>query len=238
MDLSRRSTLPERMDDADFPRADYERCLRDLASVNRITLTHRPTLAWLGRATREFPAGAPVRLLDVACGAGDLLRTIHAWAARRGLRPELVGLDLNPRSAEVAATLTPADMSIDYRTGDVFAARPEPRPDFIVTSQFTHHLDDQDIVRLLRWLDEFAARGWLIADLHRSALAYWGFSALATVARWHPVVRGDGMISVARSFRRADWTRLLQAAGLTAEIHWHPGFRWSVSRLRPNPGEP
>ena len=44
MDLSRRSTLPERMDDADFPRADYERCLRDLASVNRITLTHRPLM--------------------------------------------------------------------------------------------------------------------------------------------------------------------------------------------------
>ena len=114
---------------------------------------------------------------------------------------------------------------------------PDPRPDFIVTSQFTHHLADADIVRFLRWLERHAARGWFIVDLHRAAFAYWGFGLLATVARWHPIVRSDGMVSVARSFRRADWQRLLAEAGVSAEIAWHLGFRWSVGRLqmiRPN----
>ena len=123
-------------------------------------------------------------------------------------------------------------MGIRWRTGDVFDYSPAPAPDLIVTSQFTHHLADADVVHFLCWLERHAARGWLVVDLHRAAFAYWGFGLLATVAGWHPIVRSDGMISVARGFRRADWQRPLAEAGVPAEIHWHPGFRWSVSRLR------
>ena len=220
------------MDDPALPLADYQRCLRDLAIVNSVTLTHRPTLRWLERATADLPGDRPVAVLDVACGAGDLLRAVHRWAARRGRRVRLEGIDLNPRSAAAAAAQTPAGMAIAWRTGDVFAYQPDPPPDLIVSSQFTHHLDDTDVVRFLRWLEAHAGRGWFVADLHRAALAYWGFGLLATLARWHPIVRHDGMASVARSFRRADWQRLLAEAGVTAEIRWHLAFRWCVGRLR------
>ena len=189
MDLSHRSTLPELMDDPALPRAEYERCLRDLAAVNRVTFTHRPTLRWLDHAISSLPADQPVAILDVACGEGDLLRAIHRWAKRHGRRVRLEGIDLNPRSAAAAAAQTPSDAPITWRTGDVFAYAPDPRPDFIVTSQFTHHLDDGDVVRFLRWLDNHAAHGWFIADLHRATFAYWGFGLLATLARWHRIVR-------------------------------------------------
>lgn len=220
------------MDDPALPRAEYERCLHDLAAVNRFTLTHRPTLRWLERATRGLPADRAVSILDVACGEGDLLRAIHRWAARRGRTVRLEGIDLNPRSAAAAAAQTPAGWDIRWRTGDVFDHAPDPTPDLIVTSQFTHHLADADVVRFLRWLERHAAKGWLVVDLHRAAFAYWGFGILATVARWHPIVRSDGMISVARGFRRAEWERLLAEAGVRGEIAWHLGFRWSVSRLK------
>jgi SAM-dependent methyltransferase len=233
MDLSRRrSDLPEVMDDPALPRADYERCLHDLAAVNRVTFTHLPTLRWLSQATRDLPAASPVSILDVACGEGDLLRAIHRWANRRDLPVRLEGIDLNPRSAAAAAAQTPPDMQIAWRTGDVFAYRPDPAPDFIVSSQFTHHLSDAEVVRFLRWLEASAGRGWFIADLHRSAFAYWGFGLLATVARWHRIVRDDGMVSVARSFRRSEWRRLLAEAGVPGEIRWRPAFRWCVGRLK------
>jgi SAM-dependent methyltransferase len=232
MNLSRRSALPELMDDPALPRADYERCLRDLAAVNRLTLTHRPTLRWLDRAARGLPPGQVVSILDVACGEGDLLRAVHRWARRRGRAVLLEGLDLNPRSAEAAAAQTPPGMAIAWRTGDVFAHVPDPRPDYVVSSQFAHHLADADVVRFLRWLEAHAGRGWFVADLHRNAFAYWGFGLLATVMGWHRIVRHDGMVSVARSFRRADWQRLLAEAAIPAETTWHPAFRWCVGRLR------
>ena len=111
---------------------------------------------------------------------------------------KLEGIDLNPRSAVAAALATPQDMAITWRTGDVFAYRPASPPDFIVSSQFTHHLDDAQVVAFLDWLERTAAWGWFIADLHRHAIPYYGFRLLARLMGWHPIVRYDGTVSIAR----------------------------------------
>ena len=232
MDLSVRSSLPEVMDDAVLDAATYQRCLADLAALNKVTLTHSATLRWLARATRHLPAGATFSLLDVAYGQGDLLRAIALWAERRGLQAELSGVDMNPRSAIAARSATPAGMRIDYRTGDVFDYTPSAPLDFIVSSQFTHHLDNAAVERLLKWFEGNAAKGWYISDLHRHALPFYGFRVLAGVMGWHKIVRSDGTISIARGFRRADWVELLQQAGVPAKISWVFPFRFGIGRLK------
>lgn len=232
MDFSVRSRLPELMDEAGLDAAIYQRCLADLAALNRLTLTHRPVLRWLARATRKLPPNAAFSVLDVAYGQGDLLRAIAAWAQRRGLNAVLSGIDLNPRSAIAARAAIPAGMQIDYLTGDVFEYAPAQKPDFIVSSQFTHHLDDVEIVRLLQWFEKNAGFAWYITDLHRHPFAYYGFPLLATLLRWHRIVRHDGMVSIARGFRRSEWQALLAQARVPANISWHLPFRHGVSRLK------
>lgn len=232
MSLVARRLLPEQLNNDDVDPAHYQRCLDELALINRITLTHRPTLRWLDRAAEQMPAGATVSVLDVACGQGDLLRAIAHRARRRGLNTRLSGIDINPRSTAAARNATPRWMDVDYHTSDVFSYIPAVRPDFIVSSQFAHHLNDEDIVKFLVWLDGNTRRGWHIADLHRHALAYYGFRALARLMGWHRITRYDGAISVARGFRRQDWRRYLDAAGLRAGISWHMGFRFCVSRTK------
>ena len=214
--------------------ADYSRSLRDLAALNQLTFTHSSTLRWLARATSGLPKDAAFSVLDVACGHGDLLRAIHRWAGRRGFRAALEGIDLSPRSAVEANAATLAEMAITYRIGDVFDYEPVPAPDFIVSSQFAHHLTDAELVVFLRWLDRHAAQGWFIADLHRHAFAYYGFPWLARVAGWHRIVRMDGRISIARGFRRADWQRLLAKAAVAAEVRWSFPFRWAVASRGPS----
>jgi 2-polyprenyl-3-methyl-5-hydroxy-6-metoxy-1,4-benzoquinol methylase len=232
MDLSVRSELPEEMDAPTTDARTYAACLRDLASVNRVTRTHRPVLRWLKNATKALPKGQPVTILDVACGHGDLLRAIARWAAKNAIAVRLFGLDLNPRSAEVAAAATPTAMGITYITGDVFAFALDEAPDLIVSSQFTHHLTDEEIVHLLRWMERTALHSWFIADLHRHALAYYGFPLLARAAGWHRIVRQDGQISIARSFRRTEWGILLGRAGVAAKITWNLPFRYCVSAVK------
>jgi 2-polyprenyl-3-methyl-5-hydroxy-6-metoxy-1,4-benzoquinol methylase len=231
MDFSSRAVLSELMDAPELDEAIYQRCLTDLAAVNRITFTHRATLRWLDRATRHWERGDKIAVLDVGYGQGDLLRAIAAWTQKRGLLADLSGIDLNPRSAAAAQAADPAQ-KIDYRTGDVFAAVLPRQPDFIVTSQFTHHLTEAEIIRLLAWMEAQARRGWHIADLHRHKAAYHLFPLLARLMRWHRIVRTDGQISIARSFTRRDWEALLAAAGIPAGISWHLLFRYNVSRLK------
>jgi hypothetical protein len=158
------------------------------------------------------------------------LRAIARWAARRGLRAELEGIDLNPGSAVAAAAATPPGVSIGWRTGDVFAFHPDPRPDFIVSSQFTHHLDDAQFREFLRWMERNAQEGWFIADLHRHMVAYYGFKALSWAAGWHPIVRHDGLVSVLRGFKRRDLEAA--ASGLSVRIRWRLPFRYSIESLK------
>jgi 2-polyprenyl-3-methyl-5-hydroxy-6-metoxy-1,4-benzoquinol methylase len=233
MDLAHRHDIAEMMDAPDTPPADYAAALRDLAAVNRVTRTHAPILAWLSRATRGWPQGSAVSVLDVASGHGDLLRAIHAWATRAGFTPVLSGVDLNPRSAVEAAAHTAPGVTIAWHTADVFAFTPAPKPDFIVSSQFAHHLSDDEIVAFLQWLERHAARGWLVADIHRHVIPYYGFRILCRIFFWHRIVRIDGTISVARSLTPAEWRGLLARAGLEARVRWHALFRLTIGRLKP-----
>lgn len=235
LDLTTRSHEPEWMDDPAVDEATFRDCLIGLAAVNGWTLARPPTLAWLKEATRGLPPGAQFTLVDVGFGHGDMLRSIHRWAIRRGFHPKLIGVDLSPWSAPVARAATPANMTIDYRVGDVFEARFERPVDFIVSSLVAHHMTDDQLVRFLRWMETTATRGWFVNDLHRHILAYHGFRALSAAMRWHPMVRHDGALSVTRAFRRADWERLIAKAALdrdTLRLRWHLPFRLCLGRIK------
>lgn len=238
-DFRIRSTLPEWMDGADVSDAEFAACVTDLAVVNSFTFARPPTLAFVAAALRKAQ-GRPLTLLDVGFGAGDMLRAIHRLGERMGAPIRLIGIDLNPRSLPAARATTPPGMAIDYRIGDLYALE-EPL-DLIVSSLVTHHMEDGEIVRFLRWMTERAGMGWFVNDLHRHPIAYHGFRLLAAVMRWHPFVRHDGPLSVARAFRRADWERLIDIAGLRgdglagdslagdAALRWHFPFRYCVTR--------
>jgi 2-polyprenyl-3-methyl-5-hydroxy-6-metoxy-1,4-benzoquinol methylase len=230
-DFSRRASpreLPELMD-GDCSYEDFRDCLRSLEKVNRWLLGYRPTLAWLER----LPHGSrdPVHIVDVGSGGGDLLRQIAGWARRRGIAVQLTGIDLNPYAARAAAESTPKELGITWVTGDALEYRPEKPMDIVVSSLLAHHLEDEEIIALLRWMEATVQVGWFINDLERSE---WSSRMFGWV-RWHRFVRHDGPVSFRRAFRKEDWIRLLAAAegpreGVTVE-KWRPG-RLCVGRWK------
>lgn len=232
MSLRLRSDADEVMDAPDLDAAVYARCLTDLASVNRVTSAHKAALTWLRQQTAQLPPGSVFSVLDVAYGQGDLLRAIARMAAQSGLKADLTGIDLNPRSAEVARATPSPGADITYLTGDVFLFDPPAPFDFVVTSQFTHHLADDVVVRLMTWMEAHARRGWYIADLHRHWFPYYGFRWLARLAGWHEIVRRDGTVSIARGFTGAEWRTLAARADVPAAVRWHWLFRHGISRSK------
>jgi len=61
-----------------------------------------------------------------------------------------------------------------------------------VSSQFTHHLTDDQIVAFIRWMEAHARRGWFIGDLASALVPVLRLRLLAWLARWHPFVLSDG----------------------------------------------
>lgn len=209
-DLTHRSLAEEQMDAPDLSPATYDAVLADLARVNRWTLAARPTIGFLDRLAKR---GDRLRILDVGFGQGDMLRRIAGWGTRKGVALDLVGIDLNPRSAPAAAAATSAGMNIDYRTGDYTNLAGE-RWDVILSSLVAHHMSHAQLVTFLRFMEANAARGWLVNDLHRHRFAHAGYPLLARVLGVHRIVREDGTLSIARAYRPTEWPPILTEAGI------------------------
>src|SRR5205085_1378949 len=93
-DLVHRHREPEIMDAPDLPPAQFVETLKGLRLVNLVTRSSR--LMWPDlKATARCHPARPIKVLDVACGGGDVLFALWRGARRAGLSVELAGCDLS-----------------------------------------------------------------------------------------------------------------------------------------------
>jgi 2-polyprenyl-3-methyl-5-hydroxy-6-metoxy-1,4-benzoquinol methylase len=219
-DFSKRSTQAELMDTEEAGYDDYAQCLHHLALINTYTLAYNPTLKWI----KEL---RPATILDVGSGGGDMMRKISKKS-----QAAITGADMNPYSKRYADALTPDNAPLSYVTENAFDLNFEDKPDAIISSLFTHHLSDEELVTFIKWMNQTAQKGWLINDLHRHPIAYYFIKAVTVVFPFHRFVKHDAAISVARAFTRKDWINFLNAANIPeyrTKITWHFPFRYCVS---------
>ncbi len=234
LDFRSRAALSEIID-GPCSRVQLRSCLRDVARLNRWLLGYRPQLHWL-QSLLPFPAGQPIRILDVGCGYGDALRRIERWASERFVAVELTGIDMNPDAVAIAAEATSPGSRIRWVTADIFAYTPAEPVHLVVSSLFAHHLSDSGVVGFLQWMERHATLGWFINDLSRAAAPYHLLRLFAKLAHLHPFVQHDGPASIARAFTAEDWQRLCAAAGLggnAISIQAFTPARLCVARRKP-----
>ena len=210
LDFRHRMQLTELMDEP-CTRDQLRGCLRDVSRLNRWFLAYRPLFAWLN-SFATVPQ--PLHILDVGCGNGDALRRVERWAAQRKLAVELTGLDINPDAVGIAAELRPPASRIRWIASDIFAYAPDRPLHIVMSTIFTHHLSDGDLVRFVAWMEQYATLGWFVNDLSRSVVPYHLLRIFSKLARLHPFVQHDGPVSIARAFVPEDWQRVCAAAGL------------------------
>lgn len=226
-----RSTEQEILDGNDYSFEEYRRTMGELARINRLSSGYKPTFAALERVIAKSEIKKPLKILDVGFGFGDSLHEIGRWADRRKIRVDLCGVDINPWAREVAERDPRRDTrSIRFQTADVFSLEDE-KFDLIISSLFTHHLSDQELVRFLGWMTRHSTLGWFINDLHRHPVPYIVIKLASRALGYSRMITNDGPISVARSFRRKEWREYLRESGLSLErtrIDWYWPFRYGV----------
>jgi hypothetical protein len=68
-----------------------------------------------------------------------------------------------------------------------------------------HHLEEERVLALLRWMEATTRVGWFIHDLVRSEWSCRLFGWVERIAGWHRFVRHDRPVSFRRAFREEDW---------------------------------
>ena len=229
-DLAVRRREPEVMDDPGLDPVRHRLALDALERVNRLSLT--AGRAWRVVETLARAGVTPVRVLDVACGGGDLLAEIDRRARRRGMDVQLVGCDASPVALARAEERVGRGGRVSFAEVDVLTGSLPGRHDLVCCALFLHHLDTADALKLLRAMAGATDHALLVQDLSRSRLGH----ALAWVAlrvlTASDVARTDGPLSVRAAFTPAEARGLAAAAGLeAADIRacWPERFvlRWS-----------
>jgi 2-polyprenyl-3-methyl-5-hydroxy-6-metoxy-1,4-benzoquinol methylase len=211
------------MDQPGLSPAEHERALTGLAQLNRLSGSSRilwPPLVALARARQ----GDVLRVLDVACGGGDVMLALARRARREGCRIEFTGCDISEVAVSVARKAArAAGEPIELCQADVLSTELPTGFDAIICSLFLHHLDNSQAETLLRRMGLAAGRLVLVNDLVRSRRGYWlAFLASRLLTR-SAIVQGDGPLSVQRAFTVAEALVLATRAGLagaTVSSRW------------------
>jgi 2-polyprenyl-3-methyl-5-hydroxy-6-metoxy-1,4-benzoquinol methylase len=213
-DLSRRHRQPEIMDRPDLDADSHYGALRSLTRIN----------AWSGGVRMFWPelfalakqaAPAPLRVLDLATGAGDVPIRLWRKAARAGVALHIEAWDFSPRAVEYARSHSQRyGADVEFSCKDALADEIPADYDAIISSLFLHHLDDEQAVSQLRRMANAARKLVMINDLARGAFGFalaWVGTRLLSRSR---VVHVDGPLSVQAAFTPAEALDLAERAGL------------------------
>jgi SAM-dependent methyltransferase len=183
--------------------------------------------------------GRPVRLLDVGCGVGHVLRSI-AFRGDLPAQVELVGVDLNPALTAEAKRLSGVEgLPCRFVAGDAFssglAIDDAPRT-IVMSTGLLHHLDTEELTRFL------GAQ----AQLHVAAFVHWDIAPClwSTIGAWlfhqarmrESVSRHDGVLSARRAHPAADLLSVAHRAAPAYQSEVREGSPWhprALDVLRP-----
>ncbi len=230
--LSKRSSEIELMDSESVSFTEFNNCLRHLEQINIFTLAYLPTYFWLKKIISENSNQEKISIFDIGSGGGDMLRKIWKWTSSGEIQFTLTGIDINPWSKKSAEEVTPKEAPIKFETADIFTLSQEQKPDFIISSLFTHHLDNDSLIKFIRWMNEQATHGWFINDLHRHFIPYFFIKWVTHLLPVNRLVKNDAAVSVARSFTAEEWWRIIDEAGIARDrikIKWFFPFRYSIT---------
>lgn len=219
-----RDRQPEWMDAPALDATAHRRALLGLRRINGVSRTAAQIWRPIAQLARKVD-GRTVRVLDLACGGGDVLIACAQRLRSLGLAVELHGVDRSETAIQTAQQLAQQARleEVQFSRLDVLQDAIPRGYDVVMSTLFLHHLAEIDASRLLRRMAEAARHAVLVDDLLRSRSAFGMAWIACRVLTRSPIVRLDGPLSVRAAFTLVELRALFDRAGLanaTYKRHW------------------
>ena len=224
-----RSYESELLDAPDIPVDQLFRNLRELDFINRALGGQSLSLSGIKKLVNDKTR--IYHIVDLGCGSGDTMQTISDWAFDSGYHVKLTGVDKNPHVIDYLNDYCKDYPEIngvvsDYRD---YINAGNNAIDIIHCSLFCHHLNDEELIQLFVDCKTSAKRGFVINDLHRHWLSYYGVYLITHLLNGSVLSKNDGPLSVLRAFRRKELRSFLDKAEVvTYSLAWRWIFRYLV----------
>ncbi len=241
VDLTQRHLIGELMDAPDLSPQIHRQALKGLRRINVFSRT----AAVVSRAielNRLAAHEGPIRVLDLACGGGDITAAIAADLYRKGIKAEVVGWDRSETAIEFARnqhlgqqSSQPNPSRLSFEIADAFEGLHAANFDIIYCTLFLHHLTDDESQQLLQAMYRSATQLVLIDDLRRTQIGYTLAVLGCRLLSRSPIVHVDGPLSVRAAFNESELIAMSERCSLprpSIARHWPSRFlaTWKVQR--------
>jgi 2-polyprenyl-3-methyl-5-hydroxy-6-metoxy-1,4-benzoquinol methylase len=227
----RRKLTGEIMDSPTLDQGEHLLALDGLRNINRVShaadAIFHPLLNFAQR--RQLTS---LRVLDVACGGGDVPVDVAAKAKSAGITIHLTLLDRSELAVNHAADAAAnSEIECATRIGDAvvgqgFGAQEKPF-DIITNSLFLHHLSEEEVIAVLGHMRKAASGAVIISDLRRSLLGWIIAWVGCRILSRSPIVHYDGPVSVRAAWTPEELKAMALRAGMTG-VTITPAFPWRM----------
>lgn len=226
IDTTKRTQEEEIMDDFYLKGKDLERTLADLDKVNRWLGGNQITLDGIKKLLPKQPFGV-IKIIDIGCGNGMILREIAAWGKKEQINFELIGIDANTNAIDIARRLSTDYPNISFKALNIFSDTFDAlNADIFLCTLTLHHFKKKQIHQLLQKCLGNCSLGIVINDLQRSRSAYYLFQAFCFLFIHNEIAKKDGLISIRRGFKRKELEDFSKDLNTPTEIDWKWAFRY------------
>ena len=235
IDTTYRTNDPEIMDDFAMEGENLLDALDKIAEINRFLGGNAITRNGVKSLLKKIPVSQQITIVDLGCGSGDMLRMLADFAKKENRNFDLIGIDANNYTIRRAKELSKDYRNISYLTENVF--NPEfarLKYDIALCTLTLHHFKEDELLQIMRILNENSRIGIVVNDLQRSALAYRLFQLLAFVFQLKKMPREDGLTSILRGFKKQefkDFSKKLNLTQYTIRWKWAFRYQWIISKL-------
>ena len=200
------------MDSPDLDRERHLQALRALARINLLSLAAQRV--WVQVRRISAAAGRPLRILDVACGGGDVALAIKRKATRLGLPLTVEACDISPVAVGFAREAAEKrGLDVTFLEHDATRGSLPGGFDLVFSSLFLHHLRGEQAASFLGSLAA-AGRVVLVQDLLRTRVGYLLALGTPRAITRSRVVFEDGVRSVRAAYSLPEVAGLVRQANL------------------------
>ncbi len=234
IDISKRTSEAEIMDNFDLQGTELEKTLYDLEKINKWLGGNKITVQGIKALIKNCPVENTFNIVDVGCGNGAMLREIADLGRAKKINFKLIGIDANPYAIEIAEKLSEYYPEIEYAAENLFDnSFRQKQFDIILCTLTLHHFKNEDITAILESFCNQSRIGIVINDLHRSRQAYYLFKAFCKVFIRNNIAKEDGLTSVLRGFKKKDlknFALLIPSRKQKIKWKWAYRYQWIIEK--------
>lgn len=201
--LSQRDTISkERMDD---PNCNPEKLRNTYAQFEHInTIISQWRYIYDQYIRPKLNTHTHFSLLDIGFGGGDIPIKMAQWLTEDGISFHITAIDPDPRAINYVQSRETAN-NVEFLQCRLSDLDPTNQQfDFILSNHLLHHLNKQELSKVLSLTEKLCSRSVLFNDLCRSDWAYLLFNIFSRPFFRNSFITEDGLISIKRSFTREE----------------------------------